>query len=323
VRHNPAAACLLATVLLVLAAGIVVSTLFALEAQRQAGDLAVEKEKSDANARRAEEKEQEATRALEEVETALIGSLLRPIGQPAPRWNNQGQNETPLDPSEIEALGKLGSLSGDRLRLRFLEAGLQTPQTADRLGRRAEWVAQAAVGLDPERRKGTEELLLSRLRQGEVAAEVLLACARLAKALEACDAAFDMLTRENLMAALDRHRDNPLALSLLSREPSAAGDRPDAAQAADTLRAVAGTTDPRQLSQLTQGLNEMGERWSTPEILVYLRHPLAGGPARRTLLDVLGQRTRREFRRPWHFLDWAAANGVDLTPPKPTARSKR
>jgi hypothetical protein len=46
---------------------------------------------------------------------------------------------------------------------------------------------------------------------------------------------------------------------------------------------------------------------------------LAVESAQRALFDVLGHRTRRDFRNTWHFLDWARSNSVDLVPPSPTA----
>jgi hypothetical protein len=58
----------------------------------------------------------------------------------------------------------------------------------------------------------------------------------------------------------------------------------------------------------------MCERWTTSRLIALLRHPLAAGEAQRALLDVLGHRTRREFRNTWHFLDWARSNGVDFVP---------
>ncbi len=318
-RRNPAVAGLLAAVLLVLAVGTTVSLLFALEARRKADDLAAEKDRSDANARRAEEKEQEATRALEEVETTLIDSLLRPVGQPAPRWNDQGQNETPLDPSEIEALARLGSLSGDRLRLRFLDVGLQTPQAAERLGRRAEWVVQAVVGLDARRRRAAEELLAARLRPGAATEDVQLTCVRLGNALEVRDADFNAAAADALLAAVNRNLDKDRALSALSRGLDAVSGRLDATgagKAADAIiNAMARASDPIFLSILSERLAAVCGRLSTPDLLAVMQHPLAAGPAQRTLLDVLGRRTRRQFRSPWHFLDWAAANGVDLVPP--------
>jgi hypothetical protein len=69
----------------------------------------------------------------------------------------------------------------------------------------------------------------------------------------------------------------------------------------------------------SQALQTLTERLSTPDLVALLEHPLAAGPAQRALLDVLGQRTRRQFRNTWHFLDWARSNGVDFVPPSPAS----
>jgi hypothetical protein len=65
------------------------------------------------------------------------------------------------------------------------------------------------------------------------------------------------------------------------------------------------------------------ERKPTPDLVTLLDHPLAAGPAQRAVLDVLGRRTRREFRSTWHFLDWAQSNGVDLAPRPADALAER
>jgi hypothetical protein len=89
-------------------------------------------------------------------------------------------------------------------------------------------------------------------------------------------------------------------------------DAAGAGEAAQALVVAIGkATAPEALSQ---SLKMICERQSTVDILKALQHPLAVGRAQRTLLDVLGQRTRRTFRSTWHFLDWAASNGVDLVP---------
>jgi hypothetical protein len=94
-----------------------------------------------------------------------------------------------------------------------------------------------------------------------------------------------------------------------------------AGQAAEALTAaMAQTTDPSQRAYLAQGLGAVAGRLSTPDVVRILGHPFMVGKARRTLLDVLGQRTRRTFVNTWDFLDWAAANGVNLLPAAPAAR---
>jgi hypothetical protein len=43
----------------------------------------------------------------------------------------------------------------------------------------------------------------------------------------------------------------------------------------------------------------------------------------RALLEVLEQRTRRSFRNTWHFIDWAASNGVEFLPAEPPPATAR
>jgi WD40 repeat protein len=71
VRRNPAVAGLTAAVLLVLVAGTLVSTLFAVDARWQANETAREKRQAEDNLTRAEEKEREAVAARRETAGAL------------------------------------------------------------------------------------------------------------------------------------------------------------------------------------------------------------------------------------------------------------
>jgi hypothetical protein len=66
---------------------------------------------------------------------------------------------------------------------------------------------------------------------------------------------------------------------------------------------------------LADALRDWAARQTTDELVAALAHPLAAGTAQRALLDELGRRTHHRFRNTWHFLDWAAANGLDLVPP--------
>src|SRR5262245_21914311 len=148
IRRNPAVVSLSAAAVLVLVAGTVASLLFAFEAGRQAG---VAKDRADKlerqskeleeqtrtavkNAHIAEEKEQEATRAFSAGVLILIGS-------------NPHLLFAPLDAAEGEAVRRLRATPAP-LRLQFLETALRDPQTAPRVGRRADWVVHAVVGRD-------------------------------------------------------------------------------------------------------------------------------------------------------------------------------
>jgi hypothetical protein len=127
---------------------------------------------------------------------------------------------------------------------------------------------------------------------------------------------------EVLVAAMAKA--HPFDLRPLSEGLEAVSGRLDAAgaaKAAEALVAVmAKTTDPNYLIPLSAGLTAVSGRLDTDHLVTLLQHRLAAGRAQRVLLDVLGQRTRHTFRSPWHFLDWAASNGVDLVPPPRPAR---
>jgi hypothetical protein len=134
-------------------------------------------------------------------------------------------------------------------------------------------------------------------------------------------------TAAALVAAWGQQRDNPLALIALSEGLGAVGGRLEPAggvKAAEVLVAGLGTASgPLDLNKPCEALNAVCGRLSTRDLVACLQHPLAAGRAQRTLLDVLGQRSRRDFRTTWHFLDWAASNGVDLAPPKQSTDGSR
>jgi hypothetical protein len=202
VRRNPAVASLSAAAVLALVAGTVASLLFAVEArqqadlatkragelERQATELREQTRAAENNARRAEEKEQEATRAL-------LSGLLVPIGS-----NVQRVNE-PLDAAEAEALRQLRATRAP-IRLQFLEKALRDPQTARRIGRRADWVVQAIVGCDRAVRADVIRLLGRRIQEPGTPQEVTLTCARLGLAVNLGDRAWAERSADAVIVAL-------------------------------------------------------------------------------------------------------------------------
>jgi hypothetical protein len=221
VRRNPVVAGLLAAVVLVLVAGTVVSMMFALDARTQAGNARQSALSALQEKQAAKESEQRATQALEEVEVTLIDSLLRPIGQ----------KSGPLDALELDALTKLGNLSAGAVRVRFIRRGLQTPETAQRLGQRAEWVIQAAVGLDGQRRRQVEEALMQHLQDRKAADQTKQACVFLGIALELRNPHFCREAIDVLVAAMGKSRDLT-ALSWLGQNLTTVMQRLDAPEAA-------------------------------------------------------------------------------------------
>src|SRR5262249_57804659 len=100
-------------------------------------------------ARRAEENEKEVGRVL-------LSGLLIPIGR------NPHRLIDPLDAAEGDAIRQLRAAPAP-LRLQFLEMALRDPETARRVGRRADWVVQAIVGCDRGLRPDAGRLVVRRI----------------------------------------------------------------------------------------------------------------------------------------------------------------
>jgi hypothetical protein len=172
-RRKPLVAGLLALVALSLVTGTAVSTYFAIDASDQAAQARDNQKKADDQAK-------QTSAALDKAEDTLIASWLRQIGQ----------HGGPVDLMEREALLDLASQENSEIRHRFLERGLQRPDTAVRLARRTEQVMVAVVGLDPaERQKALQALRIRGLDQ-KAALPFRLACVRLALALDEMDPQF-------------------------------------------------------------------------------------------------------------------------------------
>jgi serine/threonine protein kinase len=188
-----------AAVLLVLVAGTLISLLFAFDAGRQATaarnhaeNAENEKQRADENAKHFEEEKRLATQARDETETAFVAGLLRPIGATSYMYLPKDY----LTSAEVDALMSLHDLRSDSTRVRFIEEGLRTAETARRLDRLAEWVIQASVGLDSGRRRKVQELLMLRLQDRSAPLEVREACVMLGVALNVQDPSFDNVIGE-------------------------------------------------------------------------------------------------------------------------------
>ncbi|HKI34441.1 MAG TPA: serine/threonine-protein kinase [Gemmataceae bacterium] len=142
-RRNPAVAGLTGAVAASLLGGIVISTYFAVQANRSAIDA-----NNRAVAEKAERERAEAAEQDLEKETAL--SLIGPLDP---------QGAVTLNHQEVEALWRLAGTTNERVRLRFLEEARRTETTASQLRYRAAWFVHGAVGLDPQRRERAERLL--------------------------------------------------------------------------------------------------------------------------------------------------------------------
>jgi hypothetical protein len=255
-----------AAVLLVFIAGTLFSTLFAIDAHRQADAARKhaekaenEKVRADKNARQAEAEKQLALRARDDEELALIEGLLLPIGRAI----------GPLSETEVDAFTLLNGLRSDHTRLRFIEEGLRMPERAQRLALRAEWVIQAAIGLDEALRQKVKEVLMRRLRQVEAPREVQTACVMLGIALDIQDPLIDERAGEVILELVtcyfksSGYKDLTRLLEPVSRRLDAAA----AAKATDTLLAAMSKTtnpalpsyNPALLSHLSKGFQAVSE----------------------------------------------------------------
>jgi hypothetical protein len=245
VRRNPAVAGLLAVVLLVFAVGAVVSNLYALEARRQAADAR-------SSAAQAEENERQAKHIADELEVTLMDGLLGSIGQ----------QEGEPGPAESGPLGKLANLSNER-KLRFIELGLQQPETARSLARRAGWVVQAAGGLDAARRQQVEQVVMTSSGPGECRRRRRRHMFHWQRPWKSGTPSFGnwRWKRWFLQSRPPTRRLSPGCPAGYRHSASglaAVGGRLDAAQAGKTtevlIATMAKTTDPDALNALAQGL---------------------------------------------------------------------
>jgi hypothetical protein len=240
-RRNPTVACLSTVAALALVAGTVVSLLFGVEARRKADELEWQtiqlQEQTRAaqdNARRAEENEKEVGRVL-------VSGLLIPIGR------NPHQLSDPLDAAEADAVRQLRAAPAP-LRLQLLETALRDPETARRVGRRADWVVQAIVGCDRALRADVAHLVIRRIQEAGAPQEVKLACARLGLAVNLADRAWAERAADALLVALREPLVELIDLRLpqddyppLAAALAAVSERLPATQAADrTARALDG-----------------------------------------------------------------------------------
>jgi hypothetical protein len=193
VRRNPTAACLAAVAALALVAGTVVSLLFGIEASRKADALEKQTVELQAQTRAAQENE-------EEVKRVLLSGLLIPIGR------NPHLLIDPLEAGEADAVRQLRAAPAP-VRLQYLQTALRHPETARRVGRRADWVVQAIVGCDRAARADVARLVVERIQEPSAPKEVKFACARLGLAVNLADRAWAEHAADALLIAL---REQPI-----------------------------------------------------------------------------------------------------------------
>jgi hypothetical protein len=288
-RRNPTVACLSAVAALALVAGTVVSLLFGVEARRKAEELEQQTIQLQAQTRAAQENARRAEENEEKVGRALLSGLLIPIGR------NPHRLTDPLDAAEADAVRQLRAAPAP-LRLRFLETALRDPETARRVGRRADWAVQAIVGCDRALRADVARLVVRRIQGPGAPQEVRLACARLGLAVNVADRAWAERSADALLVALrdpllerfdlrppqDDYPPLAAALAAVSERlpPTLAADRP--ARALDDfltrLRTPAGRTFAcRQLGEavvaLSPGLDAAAAARAAEALGALIRQP--------------------------------------------------
>jgi hypothetical protein len=145
--RNPALAAALTAAVVFLVGGAATASWFAVDASWQAGQA----RQNEAAAVQASNKLKQKN---EELERTLARTWLSPLARRA----------GPLTEPEAAALGQVALQRGQPPAQRFLHEALTDPTLTPQLGARAEYVWQAALGLDRERRQEAEQALLVELR---------------------------------------------------------------------------------------------------------------------------------------------------------------
>jgi hypothetical protein len=252
IRRNPALAAALAAGTVLLLAGTAVSTLFGIDASRQAdkaraSEATAKKNEADATAAR-----EDLARKAEELETTLARSLLRPVAL-------QGGDQPVADP-EWEAFWDLATSRSNKIRYRFVEEAVRRPVASRQLRDRAALALNAAVGLDPDRRDDVEALLMARLGDGAVGEGQRTDLALVASALGGLSPAASSRVTRQLASAMKGANDVRVLRSL-----------------AEGLSAVAARMPPQEAAEaaaaLTQAIRDVNRRTYAFEPLVDLWPP--------------------------------------------------
>jgi serine/threonine protein kinase len=154
IRKHRTALATVATIALLLVAGVAVSTWQAVRAKRAESVAKRNEEEADERRKQAEEAKAAAVAAQEGLERETARGVLGPLHSPP----------DDLSEAESEALWRIGGTKSERLRLRFFEEALNTESTAAQLGSIAQGALHAAIGLDAERRLRVEQILVEGMR---------------------------------------------------------------------------------------------------------------------------------------------------------------
>jgi tRNA A-37 threonylcarbamoyl transferase component Bud32 len=282
-RRNPVVAGLSAGLAAALLAGTAISIGFAARANQKA-------EAERGERQRAEKAEGEAVTAQGDLERALGRSLVRPL---------QRDVRFMITEPEAEALWELAQAPGERLWECFLREGTLTPRTCSQLAGRTEPALIAAVGLNPERRRRAEQLLMNQLQAPGLRQQQQLDLAYLTASLGELEPATiqhlaDVFLGEVLLKATRWNRGETakfttvakalrppdgarLLEQALEKDPDAlaAGQlaialadvaaRLEPAEGAQVLARALGRMNPNARSELTQGLVDVAARLELAE----------------------------------------------------------
>jgi hypothetical protein len=261
-RRRPAVAGLLLALIVLSLGGSAALIVFRLDAE--------EAHTAEANTRaeRAQERERLVAESLRNAQDTLAESLMRPVG-----YDDRG-----LTSAELDTFRDLARSPSERVRLRFVEKALAGPETALRLGRRADVAAHSVVGLDRERRQRVLRLLSDKLHDAGTDREVRIACILLGVALETKDEALcreGARTAAEAMAQTTRRsvliRLANALVALASRLSSEEAERVSSVAGRNLLDAMKRTSNSQTKCALGGAMIVLGERLKTEQASAAVR----------------------------------------------------
>jgi hypothetical protein len=309
VRRNQWVASLSAAVVCALVAGTVASLLFALDARRQKELATKRATELEETTRSANKNEKAALEAKEEAERVTVASLLTPI------FGNARTITDPLGFAEITALRQLQEARKE-IRLQFLEAGLRDPETARRIGFRADWVIQAVVGWDRALRAEAAQLVIRRIQETEARQEVMFACARLGLVLNLDDSLWAERSAQALSAELRDPEGEPENGTALAESLAAVCEHLPKAEASEHAARAIDVYLTRLKDPLTLAL---GFNYLGPGIVALCPHldAAAAKRAAESLGAIIRQSTLSS--QAWGFLAKAQVAACQRLPPSEAA----
>jgi hypothetical protein len=233
-----------------------------------------------------------------------------------------------FSPIEVRPLGKLAT-SSDAIRDSFLQQALAFPQTAEQFNRRADMAIQAAVGLDPERRKKVWNITVFPCLQSPPAdLNIKIACIIIGVTLSIENEwpKFASFVVETFIEAIKQNAASEQLDALANAIQAMAGKlAPADAQkvVSQLLASMERSTNPRQLDALAKAIQAMPSNLDRQTLVNLLKWPMSVGSFRATLLEILEKQANQKFDGSlWNMVTWAQSNGLDVKSP-PRLPNKR